>query len=272
MTGAPEDQDATRVRRWEELTSADIHDAAARDPVAILPVTAVEQHGPHLPVSTDRVIGDGIVRAALDELDDLPALLLPTQSVGTSEEHAGFAGTVSLTPETLHRVLLDTGASVARAGIRRLVLVNSHGGNRAVVDQAALALRRREGMLVVKAHWFRFPRPDDVELPDSEWHHGLHGGAVETAMMLHLRPDLVRHDAVASFPSLGEELDDRLRRLGPEGEAAFAWTAEDLGDAGVVGDATLADAAMGRRLVAHYGACLADVLRDARDFPLSRLR
>ena len=266
------DDGTTTGRRWDERTTGEIREAGSSDPVAILPLAAVEQHGPHLPLSTDGIIGEGLVEAALEHLDDVPVLVLPTQWVGTSEEHRSFPGTLSLSPKTLHRVLLETGASVSRAGIRRLVLVNSHGGNRAVVDQAALALRRREGMLVVKAHWFRFPRPDDVELPGSEWRHGLHGGAVETSMMLHLRPDLVRTEAVSSFPSLGEELEHRLRRLGPEGEAAFAWTAEDLGDAGAVGDATLADAAMGRRLVAHYGACLADVLRDARDFPLSRLR
>ena len=272
MSEATGPDDALGPRRWDERTTWEMGEAAASDPVAVLPLAAVEQHGPHLPLATDGIIGDGLLEAALERVPDLPVLVLPTQWVGSSEEHRSFPGTLSLTPETLHRVLVETGASVGQAGIRRLVLVNSHGGNRATVDQAALALRRQEGMLVVKAHWFRFPRPEDVDLPEGEWRHGLHGGAVETAMMLHLRPDLVRGDAVASFPSLGQELEERLRRLGPEGEAAFAWTAEDLGDAGVVGDATLADAAMGRRLVAHYGACLADVLRDAHDFPLTRLR
>ena len=126
-------------------------------------------------------------------------------------------------------------------------------------------------MLVVKAHYLRFPRPADVDLPEREWIHGLHGGALETAMMLHLRPDLVRREAIDSFPSLGEELASSLVRVAPEGQAAFAWSAEDLSAQGVVGDATLADADMGARLVRHYASCLADVIDDARRFPLERL-
>ena len=126
-------------------------------------------------------------------------------------------------------------------------------------------------MLVVEASYFRFERPQDADLPDSEWLHGLHGGAVETAMMLHLRPDLVRADAIARFPSLGEELETTMRRLGPEGQASFSWLAGDLNPQGVVGDATLATAELGERLVAYYAQALAEVVLDARDFPLDRL-
>ncbi len=126
-------------------------------------------------------------------------------------------------------------------------------------------------MLVVKASYFRLPRPEGIDLPASEWTHGLHGGAVETAMMLHLRPDLVRRDAIRRFASLGEEMERRHAHLGPEGAAAFSWAAGDLSPEGVAGDASLADAAMGRRLVEHYGRCLAQVVEDAHRFPLERL-
>lgn len=264
--------EAEGVTLWQELTTGELGSMADADPVAVLPLAAVEQHGPHLPLATDGIIGAGLLDGALQELaGQEPVLVLPTQAVGTSTEHATFPGTLSLEPGTLDRVLQELGASLARAGIRRLVVSNSHGGNRSVVDIAALALRRELGMLVVKAHYFRFPRPADVELPEREWTHGLHGGAVETAMMLHLRPDLVRREAISSFPSLGEELASSLTRVAPEGEAAFAWTAQDLSPEGVVGDATLADAAMGGRLVRHYASCLADVIGDARRFPLDRL-
>jgi creatinine amidohydrolase len=151
------------------------------------------------------------------------------------------------------------------------VLANSHGGNRSAMDQAGLALRAEHDLLVVKASYTRFARPTDVDLPDAEWRHGLHGGALETAMMLHLRADLVREDAIDDFPSLGADLEKQLRRTGPEGQASFAWLAGDLNPWGVVGDATLASAAMGERLVEHYGRALADVILDARDFPLDRL-
>jgi creatinine amidohydrolase len=151
------------------------------------------------------------------------------------------------------------------------VLSNSHGGNRFAMEEAGLRLRRRHGLLVVKASWFRLGRPDDVDFPEAEWRHGLHGGAVETAMMLWLRPDAVRVERVAEFRSLGQELEHTLRRLGPEGEASFSWLAEDLSASGVTGDARLATADAGRRLVRHYGEALADVVRDALDFPLDRL-
>jgi riboflavin-specific deaminase-like protein len=152
-----------------------------------------------------------------------------------------------------------------------VVLFNSHGGNRAAIDAAALALRAEHDLLVVKASYFRFARPRDVELPDREWKHGLHGGAVETAMMLHLRPDLVDRSAVADFPSSGAELEGSLRRVAPEGEAPFAWLAEDLNPQGVVGDARLATAEMGARLVEHYGGVLAEVILDTRAFPIEAL-
>lgn len=260
---------ADPVRRWQDLTAGDVPDRVARDPVVILPLAAVEQHGPHLPLSTDLVIAEGILRAAFRALsDDIPALALPVQPVGTSAEHEGFAGTLSLDSRTLEGIVGDLGASLARAGVRRLVVSNSHGGNRAAVDTAGLSLRRAHGMLVVKAHYFRFERPAGVELPEREWRHGLHGGAIETAMMLHLRPELVREGEIRRFPSLGEELEGRV---GPEGEAAFSWSADDLSPEGVAGDATLADAQMGARLVDHYGSCLADVVRGAHRFPLERL-
>jgi creatinine amidohydrolase len=140
-----------------------------------------------------------------------------------------------------------------------------------VIDVASLRLRQEFDMLVVKAQYTRFDRPAGTGLPEIEWEHGLHGGAIETAMMLHLRPDLVRGDAIAHFASFGQELDGLLTRVAPEGHAPFAWTAGDLNPAGVVGDATLATSAMGARLVDHYADRLAEVIRDTGAFPLDRL-
>lgn len=257
---------------WQELTSREVATLAARDPVVVLPVAAVEQHGPHLPLSTDLDIGLGILGEAMQGLPEVfPVRILPPVSVGTSPEHLDFPGTLSLPAGVLEDILHALGSSVATAGVRRVVFFNSHGGNRGVLDAAALRLRRDHRMLVVKASWFRFPRPEGVELPPGEWRHGLHGGAVETAMMLHLHPDRVRADRVARAPSLGEELEGRMRHLGPEGDASFAWTAGDLNPAGITGDPRLADAALGARLVAHHGGVLARILQEAREFPLDRL-
>jgi creatinine amidohydrolase len=240
--------------------------------VTILPLAATEQHGPHLPPSTDVDIGRGVLDAALATLPaEAETEVLPMLQVGASEEHRSFESTRSVGAVELVEAIVRVGSGVAASGGRRLVLANSHGGNRFAMDAAGLLLRRRHGMLVVKASWFRFDRPSEVELPESEWRHGLHGGAVETAMMLHLHPERVNVDAVADFPSLGAALEGELRRLEPEGQASFSWLAEDLNPSGVTGDARLATAALGARLVAHYGRALADVVLDARDFPLDRL-
>ncbi len=260
------------VRYWQSLTTVEAAELASLDPVLVLPVAAIEQHGPHLPLSTDLDIGLGLLAEAFRRLPpDLPVWALPPQAVGASGEHQRFAGTLSFGPELLIESMVQTGAAVRRVDVRRLVVSNSHGGNQSAVDIAALRLREEHGVLVIKTSWFDSPRPDDAALPDEEWRFGLHGGAVETAMMRHLRPDLVRPDAVQRFPSLDEELSGTLHHVSAEGGASFAWLAEDLGRRGVTGDATLATAELGARLVAHYGQVLADVIRDASRFPLDRL-
>lgn len=261
------------IRWWAALTTEEVAALQADDPVAVLPLAAIEQHGPHLPLSTDLDIGLGLLAGAFRLLPPgFPAFALPPQAVGTSREHARFPGTLSLGPDVLGAVVEELGASLAGSGVRRLVLANSHGGNRAALDEAGLALRADHGLLVVKASWLRFPGPPAVGLPESEWRHGLHGGAVETAMMLHLRPDLVRGDRIVDGASLGQELAATLRHVAPEGAVSFAWLAGDLSAAGTTGDARRATAEMGSLLVAHYARILAETIQDARAFPLERLR
>ena len=260
------------IRYWQSMTTVDARNAAERDPVVILPLAAIEQHGPHLPLSTDLDIGMGLLASAFRHLpNDFPAWVLPPQAVGSSGEHMRFSGTLGLDPELLNGVIQQYGVALAGCGVRRLLLSNSHGGNRAALDAAGLRLRQQRGLLVVKVSYFELPCPEKFGLPDSEWRHGLHGGAVETVMMLYLRPDLVRTREIQDARSLGEELDGTMRRLSPEGMVSFSWLAGDLNPSGVAGDARLADAAKGERLVAHYGNALADVIRDARAFPLERL-
>jgi creatinine amidohydrolase len=260
------------VRHWQHLTTAEARDAAARDPVVILPLAAIEQHGPHLPLSTDLDIGMGLLASAVRQLPEgVPAWILPPQAVGSSREHLRFAGTLSLDVPLLIEVIYAHGLALASCGVRRLVLSNSHGGNRQALDVAGLRLRQDRQLLVVKTNYFDFARPDGVDLPEAEWRHGLHGGALETSMMLHLRPDLVRTAAIQDAPSLGQQLERTLRHLRPEGAAAFSWLADDLNPSGVTGDARLATAALGERLVTYYGGMLAGVIRDASAFPLERL-
>ena len=259
--------------RWQSLTTTDVRHLASQDPVIVLPVAAIEQHGPHLPLSTDVDIALGLIDSAGGHLPaGLPLAVLPPQLIGTSHEHIRFDGTLSLGPSELCEVIVALGASVARSGIRRLVVCNTHGGNLRAIDAAAVTLRDRLAQLVIKVSYFLAAPPDDVDLPEAEWRHGLHGGAVETAMMLHLCQTRVRTKEIRSTRSLGEELETSMRRVGPESPgASFAWLAGDLSATGVTGNAKLATADLGSRLVEHYSQLLADAIQDARDFPLERL-
>ena len=264
--------DEQTLPQWQSLSTAEVEAFVERDPVVVLPLAAIEQHGPHLPLSTDLEIGLGILRSAVRQLpEDFPLRVLPPQSVGSSEEHLGFPGTLSLDGELLSAVICEIGRGLANAGVRRLVLSNSHGGNANAMDTAGLRLRQEEGLLVVKASYFRSAPPEDTEITQSEWRHGLHGGDVETSMMLHLRPDLVHPERFFQAHSLGEELEADLSRIGPESEASFSWLAKDLNPSGVFGDSRLADAEKGRFLVEHYAKLLSEVIQDARAFPLERL-
>ena len=260
------------ARNWIDLTAADLARTAGEDIVAVLPLAAVEQHGPHLPLGTDLIIGEGLLRHAVSVLPtEVTVLLLPTVPVGTSSEHLAWPGTLSLPPELLVEALVAQGRAVAAAGIRRLVLSNSHGGNHAAMDMAALRLRRECGMLVVKASYVRSPPPEPPLLDAAELRHGLHGGALETAMMLHLAPERVDTDQLADFRSIGQDLERTCSYLQPEGPGAFAWLAGDLHPSGVAGNAAAADAVTGERLVAHYGGVLATLIQEAARFPLERL-
>ncbi len=249
------------IQHWGELTSEELSKTQARRPVAALVLGAIEQHGPHLPLATDCVIGDGLLAAAAAALpEDFPLIALPTLSLGASDEHATFAGTLSLSAEQMTRQVVAVGEGLARAGLRRLVLINAHGGNIGWMQGAALELRRRRGLLVVKASYMGFRAPAELAGSD-ELRDGLHGGLAETAMMLHLAPGLVRMDRARNFVAWHPHGDP----LPPQGEAPWAWLAEDLNRAGVVGNASAASAGLGEKLVAHYADRLADVIAACRD-------
>ena len=260
------------IHPWQTMTTVEAEALRRQDPVVILPVAAIEQHGPHLPLSTDLEIGLGLLAEAFTQLgDEVPTWTLPAQSIGTSAEHLGFAGTLSLTPEIFAETIFQLGSAIALSGIRRLLVFNSHGGNIPAIETASLRLRKEHGLLVVKTSYFQFPHPDDTGIPGSEWDYGLHGGTVETAMMLHLRPNLVRTEALQRFPSFGEELNQATEHIGPAKAASFAWLAKDLNPQGVVGDATLAEPKLGAYLVSHYGQALARVIEGTKAFPMDRL-
>lgn len=255
---------------WQDLTRREVAGLPG-DTVAAIALGAIEQHGGHLPLSTDLDIGVGLLDAACDMLPEgFPLVSLPALAVGASAEHQSFAGTMSLPSETVVSILECHGAALARAGVRRLVMINAHGGNGAAMDIAALRLRQRHGMLVVKYHYLRSPLPElpAESLPAGELRHGIHGGAIETAIMTHLHPQRVRSDQFERHSSSGERAEEAGELVGPEGEGNLAWLAEDLHPDGVAGDARLGTSELGERLVRHYAERLARMLHETRDRPL----
>jgi creatinine amidohydrolase len=257
---------------WQELTSDELRMVDPERTLALLPVAAIEQHGPHLPLCTDAVINDGIVSGALERLPEgLSVLVLPSLNLGHSLEHTGFPGTLSVGAETLLGLWTDVGRCAARCGIRKLVIFNSHGGQTHLVDLAALRLRAELDMLVVRASYFRFGAPDGL-FDDGELAHGIHGGEIETSLMLRLRPDLVRRDRLRDFEGLPGRMSRDNALLGPEQPIGFGWMSQDLNPQGVCGAAAHADAVRGAALLEHLLDRLIRLLREVADTPLDVLR
>ena len=181
----------------------------------MLPIAAIEQHGPHLAVSTDTIIGQGMVDAVIARLpDDLSVLFLPVQAVGKSNEHIRSPGTITYTAETAQRVWTEIGESVARAGLRKMIIVTSHGGNVDTMRVVARELRVNRQMLVVTTGW-RFGVPKGL-FSDQEALHGIHAGDIETSLMLHLRPDLVRKEKVAELRAVVGADGERVQVPAPD--------------------------------------------------------
>lgn len=255
---------------WQDLTTRDFAEFDPELTVALLPLSAIEQHGPHLPLATDALIGEGLVRAAMGRVRH-GLLVLPSMPFGHSLEHTDFAGTLSIAAESLLAAWIDLGRSVRRAGLRKLVLLNTHGGNIPLVQLVALRLRQELGMLVVRANYFAFGSPPDL-FPEDELRHGIHGGEMETSLMLHLQPALVRTAALADFPALTHEMGRRNTLLGPEKPVGIGWMSQDLNEQGVCGNASRADARRGELLLNHLAEKLAELVEEVKATPLTTLR
>lgn len=258
---------------WIEMTTSDFAALEPERTIAVLPVAAVEQHGPHLPVSVDACINQGIVDAILQRLPgDVPATFLPLLPIGKSNEHMAWPGTLTLSAETLIRLWTEIGESVARAGIRKLVLLNSHGGQPQIMDIVARDLRVRLKMFVVTLNYWGLGKPPGL-FPESELRHGIHGGSGETSIMLHLRPDLVREEERRNFVPGSIALEERYKYLRPEGSGiGFGWQIQDLNPEGACGDATDADAARGKLIVENAAIRFVELLREIDAFPLAAMR
>ena len=263
-----------KSRFWADLTTREFAQLDLARTIAVLPVAATEQHGPHLPLSVDSDLVNGVVAAALPHLGaELSVLFLPTQTVGLSPEHERFAGTLTLKAETVIRLWTEIGESVARAGVKKLVLFNSHGGQVSVMDIVARDLRARLGLLVYSVSWFNLPLLDaqgaDVAAQFSSEEHrfGIHAGEIETSMMLSLQPDLVDMKQAQNFASASQQRAGTFPILGNGRSAKFGWQMQDYNPAGAVGNAAAASADKGRAVLDAAGRSLAQLLAEVDQLP-----
>ncbi len=259
------------TKYWAEMSWRDFQSADMSRVIAVLPVAAIEQHGPHLPVGVDSFINEGYLSRTISRLPaDLPALFLPVQTIGKSNEHCEFPGTLTLSMETLTRAWTEIGDSVARTGCRKLIFVNSHGGNVPVIDAVARDLRVRHKMLVVNSAWSRFGYPDGMFSP-VERAHGIHAGDAETSLMLAFRPQNVRLAEARNFVSQAREIEAEFTWLRATQPIGFGWMSSDLNADGAMGDASAATAAKGEACADYGATAFIELLADVAAFDLSRL-
>ncbi len=267
-------------RFWADWSSRDFALCQAAgtmaNAVAVLPVAATEQHGPHLPLKVDSAVVDGVVAAAIARLDArVPAVFLPTQAVGFSPEHAAFPGTLTLRADTVIRLWTEIGECVAATGVKKLVLFNSHGGQAGVMDMVARDLRARLGLLVYSVNWYNLPllgpQGEDVNALFSAHEHrfGIHAGDIETSMMLALEPQRVDMAQAQNFASTSEQRAQQYSILGNGSSAKLGWQMQDYNPAGAVGNAAAATPDKGRAVLAAAGRALATLLAEVHRLPLT---
>src|SRR4030088_2098449 len=253
-------------RDWTDIHWPDIAAAAPARWIAVLPLAATEQHGPHLPIGTDVMIAQAYLARVRQLLaDSIPATFLPLQPVGISTEHIDYPGTLTLPTDVALKTWMALGECVARAGIKKLVMVTSHGGNSAAMTLVAQDLRARYGLLAVTTAWSRLSAPEGL-FSAEELRHGIHGGAVETSIMLARHKQHVRIDKIANFRPASIAMEKDYRWLSAHRPAPLAWQAQDLHASGAAGDATLASAEKGQRLLDHGARAFCELLADVDKF------
>jgi creatinine amidohydrolase len=261
-----------QTKFWAEMTWTDFQTRDMTRTIAVLPLAATEQHGPHLPLGTDTFIMEGYIARVVPRLpDELAVLFLPVQNCGLSIEHTDYPGTLSLPAEPLIGAWTKLCECVHRTGCRKLVLLSSHGGNTAILDVIAHDLRARLGMLVVLASWHRFGAPDGL-FSAHEQAHGIHAGEIETSLMLNFRPDLVRTAEAADFTSKSVEMEGEFNRLRVDRPTGFGWMSQDLSASGATGNAQAANAREGEACAEHGVTAFIELLQDIDGFELARLK
>ncbi len=258
------------LRRISDLRASDFDTAVTEDSIFVLPVGAVEQHGPHLPFNTDLLIAQACAEAVISAVgDELDLWLMEPLAYTKSNEHAGTPGTVWLGPETMMRIMEDIGRSVAATPVRKLALLNGHGGNSSLLNVACRELRLNHGLETFLLHPSLPPDQGGGDSDTGDKHAagelgmGIHAGFAETSLMCHLRPDLVRMDlAKRNVPD--HLADNDHVRFG--GAVTFGWLAADFGPSGTIGDPTGANAEVGSQLFKQAVEQLAEAFSEIKTF------
>jgi creatinine amidohydrolase len=261
----------TPPRDWTAIHWPDIAKKDAARWIAVLPLAATEQHGPHLPLRTDVLIAQAYLARVRDLLpENIPATFLPIEEVGISTEHTDYPGTLTRSADAALKSWMAIGESVVRAGLKKLVMVTSHGGNSAAMTVIAQDLRAQYGLLAVTTAWSRFGVPEGI-FSAEELRHGIHGGAVETSIMLARYPDEVRATAIKNFEPSSIAMEKKYRWLSTHRPAPLAWQAQDLHPSGAAGDATQASAEKGALLLDHGARAFCELLADVDNFDVMAL-
>lgn len=258
------------ARYYSDMEETRISNADTSRWIAVLPLGATEQHGPHLPIETDWIIAEGITKAVLTKLPlTMPVTFLPVEKIGYSIEHTNRPGVQTLSYQEAIERWIGIGKNLNERGIRKFVILNAHGGNSPLMTIVAAELRARFRMLCVATSWTRFGYPAGI-ISAQEKAFGIHGGEIETSVMLALRPDLVNMAHARDFPSLQYELNKTAKHLRAYGPHAFGWMATDLNPTGVTGHAKQGNPQNGQRMIDYAAQNFVELLHDVQDFDVTR--
>jgi creatinine amidohydrolase len=263
------------MKKWRELSWTDFRDMEKENTVVILPIGSMEQHGPYLPVATDAMCGERWAEAACEKLEDVNTVLMPIIWCSKSNEHIDFPGTVFLSTETLMHLVEDICASVARAGFKRLVVFNWHGGNTALLSTLSRDVRQKYGLMfyvIDIVGMFSSAAPE--WLPKDSF--DIHAGVIETSIMMALHPSLVKPLPTETVGS--DFKHGRMSRafkgykiLNPEGgDTYMAWLTSDLTEDGIIGDITGSNAPAGKELLEKLVDISCEVVREVATFDFKK--
>ena len=250
-----------------DLTALQLSAELSKDSIVVLPLGAIEQHGPHLPLNTDFVVADAVSRAAVDKFGaETNAWLLPTLPFTKSNEHAWAAGTMWLSATTMMAVIDDIGRCVASTPAKKIMFINGHGGNSALMAMMNRELRLKYGLQTFLAHP-HMPADQGGSSAESELGMGVHGGVDETSVMLHLRPDLVDMSLAVRRVPEGLAKNEQVK-FG--GRVAFGWLSNDFFPEGHIGDPTGASADLGARMFSGAVESLGTAMKEISRFDFGR--